>query len=420
MKAMLTQHVSDNVPGEINTCEGTPEMNLLLACARTQLRPIDVERIATCGHAPLDWQVFQQLVFRHRVAPLVWQSLGCIDSLTIPHDTQEALREEVDRNTLYALMQAEELVGLLQRFENAGIRVMPLKGPVLAMQAYGNLGLRHAGDIDLLINPTSVWDADRILTESGYVQTVPGFPLRGGQIKAFMTMRKDFTYTHLERGFDIELHWRWSQNAHLFPVPFDDVWAQREGIKLGGSCVAAMPPEEVVLYLCAHGAHTGWFRLKWLCDLPGLICRLDMPQLVSRAHDLGMSRMLGQGLVLAHRWLDMPLSDARTAWRNEEPTVQYLVRFAERALMADEQCWSPDETPLSVVPAQVRYRLKLRADLRYQWHNVYVYSLWTDDWRWVYLPEGWSWLYVVLRPFLSVMRRLRQSPKPFLQNQQAP
>ena len=130
-------------------CEGTPEMNLLLACARTQLRPIDVERIVTCGHAPLDWQVFQQLVFRHRIAPLVWQSLGCIDSLTIPHDMQEALREEVNRNTLYALMQAEELVRLLQRFEHAGIRVMPLKGSVLAMQAYGNLGLRHAGDIDL-------------------------------------------------------------------------------------------------------------------------------------------------------------------------------------------------------------------------------------------------------------------------------
>jgi len=420
MKAMPTQYVPGNVTGEIKACEWSPEMNLLLACARTQLRTIDVERIVTCGQAPLDWQVFQQLVFRHRIAPLVWQSLGCIDSLTIPHDTQEALREEVDRNTLYALMQAEELVGLLHRFENAGIRVMPLKGPVLAMQAYGNLGLRHAGDIDLLIDPTSVWDADRILTESGYVQTVPGFPLRGGQIKAFMTLRKDFTYTHLERGFHIELHWRWSQNAHLFPVHFEDVWARREGIKLGGSCVAAMPPDELVLYLCAHGAHTGWFRLKWLCDLHELNRQLNMPQLVSRAHNLGMSRMLAQGLVLAHRCLDMPLSDAKTAGMHEDPTVQGLVRFAERALMADEQCWSPDETPLSAVPAQLRYRLKLRADLRYKWHNVFVYSLWTDDCRWVDLPEGWSWLYVVLRPFLSVIRRLRSRPKLFLQNQQVP
>lgn len=417
---MITQLVSDNVPGEVHTCEGTPEMNLLLACARTYLRPVDVERIESYGNAPLDWQIFQQLVFRHRIAPLVWQSLGCIDSLTIPQDTQEALREEVDGNTLHALMQTEELVQLLHRFEDAGIRVMPLKGPVLAMQAYGNLGLRHAGDIDLLIDPTSVWDADRILTEAGYMQTVPGFPLRDGQIKAFMTMRKDFTYTHLERGFHIELHWRWSQNAHLFPVDFEDVWARREEIQLGGSCVPSIPPEDLVLYLCAHGAHTGWFRLKWLCDLPELISQLDMPRLVSRAYDLGMSRMLAQGLVLAHRWLDMPLSDVKTAGMYEDKTVQHLVRFAERALIADERCWSPDDTPLSAVPAQLRYRLKLRADLRYKWHNVLVYSLWTDDWQWVQLPEGWSWLYVVLRPFLGLLRKLKSRPKISLQNQHAP
>lgn len=420
MKAMPTQHVFDNVTGEIHACEWSPEMNLLLACARTQLRPIDIERIEMCSKARIDWQIFQQLVFRHRIVPLVWQSLGCIDSLTIPQDTQEALREEVDGNTLHALMQAEELVQLLHRFKDAGIRVMPLKGPTLAMKAYGDLGLRHAGDIDLLIDPASVWDADRILTESGYMQTVPGFPLRGGQIKAFMILRKDFTYTHQERGFHIELHWRWSQNTHLCPIHFEDVWARREEIKVGGCNVAAMPLEDLVLYLCAHGAHTGWFRLKWLCDLPELISQLDMSQLVSRAHDLGMSRMLSQGLVLAHRWLDMPLSDTKTGVLHEDRTVQHLVRFAEHALTADEQCWSPDETPLSAVPTQLRYRFKLRADLRYKRHNVFVYSLWTDDWQWVHLPIGWAWLYIVLRPFLGVIRRLRPHPKLSLQNHQAP
>ena len=91
--------------------------------------------------------------------------------------------------------------------------------------------------------------------------------------------------------------------------------------------------------------------------------------------------------------------------------------YTERALMADERCWSPDDTPFSAVPAQLRYRLKLRADLPYKWHNVYVYSLWTDDWRGVHLPERWSWLYIALRPFLSIIRRLRPCPKLFLQNQ---
>ena len=187
----------------------------------------------------------------------------------------------------------------MQLFERAGIPVTPLKGPVLAMQAYGTLeALRHVGDLDLLTNPASVGDADRILVDAGYIRMIPGFTLSPSQMRAFMKIRKDFSYIHSTRAVRVELHWRWSQNAYLFPLSFEELYASRVFAKISSACIATMPREALLLYLCAHGAHTGWFRLKWLCDIPALIddgVGLDMSALVRQARDLGVSRILSQG-----------------------------------------------------------------------------------------------------------------------------
>ena len=69
----------------------------------------------------------------------------------------------------------------------------------------------------------------------------------------------------------VELHWRLNQNAYLLPLSLDEFWDKREFVRFGGDRVATMPHQELLLYLCAHGAHTGWFRLKWLCDIAALI-----------------------------------------------------------------------------------------------------------------------------------------------------
>ncbi len=387
------------------------ELRLLLACTRKTLRPVDAERIAKLCHEPIDWPLFLRLVARHRVGPLVWQSLKSMGHPSMPLQIQGDLRQRVEKNTLNALQQAAELVRLMRRFESASIRVLPLKGPVLALQAYETLNLRHAGDLDLLVDPASVWDADRILKDGGYVRTIPEYPLSPGQAAAFMKIRKDFGYTHPKSGIRIELHWRLSQNAWLLPLSLDELWPGREFVRFGSDSVAAMPRQELLLYLCAHGAHTGWFRLKWLCDIAELTgddSGIDMSQLIARAHDLGVTRMLAQGLLLAHQVLDMPLPAALSPGMRQDRTVHSLVHLAIRALLQDEDYWSTDNTPVSWLPAQVRYRLKLRANLRYKWHNLYFYSLWTDDCRLIRLPKRLFPLYFVLALFPWIVSLLRR------------
>jgi len=46
----------------------SPEFTLLLACARTALRPAGIERIGELCQDPIDWPLLLGLVARHRVA----------------------------------------------------------------------------------------------------------------------------------------------------------------------------------------------------------------------------------------------------------------------------------------------------------------------------------------------------------------
>ena len=410
----------DPIASASSAPEFVPELRLLLACARKTLRPVDADRIAGLCHGTLDWPFFLRLVARHRVAPLVFQSLKSLGNPSMPHENQDELRRLVEKNTLKALKQAAELVRLVRRFEGAGVRVLPLKGPTLAMQAYGDLALRHAGDLDLLVEPASVWNADRVLRDRGYIRTAPEYELSSGQAAAFMKIRKDFSYTHPKSAIHVELHWRWSQNSYLLPLSLDELWPRRDFVRFGSKRVAAMPRQELLLYLCGHGAHTGWFRLKWLCDIAELTKEdrdLDMPQVIARAQDLGVTRMLVQGLLLADQMLDTPLPAALPAGMSQDRTVQSLVHVATQALLQDERYWSTDNTPVSWMPAQLRYRLKLRGDLRYKRHNAYFHSLWTDSCQWIHLPKWLFPLYFVLALFpwmgslLSATVRSRRRPQ---------
>jgi hypothetical protein len=286
-----------------------------------------------------------------------------------------------------------------------------LKGPVLAIQAYETLKLRHTGDLDLLVEPEDLWAADHILQDCGYLRTIPDYPLTSGQAAAYMKIRKDFSYTHPKTNIRVELHWRLCQNRYLFPLSINQLWPTREFISLGTTRVAAIPRRELLLYLCAHGAHTGWFRLKWLCDiaeLTGVDHVNDTPLVFSRAEELGVTRMLAQGLILSHQLLDTPLPASLSTEIHPDRTVQSMVSQAIQALSNDEHYWSADNTPVSWMATQVLYRMKLRTDIRYKYHNFNFYTLWRDEVQTIHLPKLLSPLYFLLSLFfwfISLFKR---------------
>ena len=87
---------------------------------------------------------------RHRILPIFYRRLVDITDIVPPPLVQQA-KSEFERNAFHCLTNAEELLHILSAFEAAGIAAMPFKGVILAASAYGDMTLRMAGDIDLLI-----------------------------------------------------------------------------------------------------------------------------------------------------------------------------------------------------------------------------------------------------------------------------
>ncbi len=383
----------------------TPELRLLLLCARKTLPPCYHDRVGTLLQQPLDWERFLHLADQHQVAPLVWHSLQSATNLSVPTELESALHQRVEANTWNVLALTTELARLVRRLEQAGIRIIPLKGPVLALMVYGNLVLRQGGDLDLLVDPTRFWEAERILLDAGYTRLEPRFELSPAQTAAHFKTDHHSVYRHSARGFEVELHWRWTQNALLFPLSFEETWQKRIPLTIGGLTLAALPVEDLLLYLCVHGAVSEWCRLKWLCDIPQLLPQApgtDLERLITRARQLGVSRMLAQGWLLAHEMLDTPLPPVIAALAQRDPTVLTLVKLARRALLCGQPHWEDSGwRQLAHIP----YSLKFRPEFAYKWRSLYCFALRTEDYAVIRLPDRLFPLYFLLRPLIWVFRQ---------------
>lgn len=383
----------------------TSEMRLLLLCARKTLSPSSHDRVGALLRQPLDWQRFLQLADRHQVAPLVWHSLRSTTHLSVPTEVESALRQRVEANTWAVLALTTELARLVQRLEQAGIRVMPLKGPVLAFMLYGNLTLRQGGDLDLLVDPARFWEAERILLDAGYTRLQPDFELSPAQALAHFKTNHHSIYRHSVHGFEVELHWQWTQNALLFPLSFEEAWQKRIPLTIGGVTMTTLPREDLLLYLCVHGAVSEWCRLKWLCDIPemlALVQPIGLEQIITRARQLGVSRLLAQGMLLAHEMLDTPLPPVITALAQQERIVSTLVKRPRRALFRGRSLW---EDSVGRRLAHLLYSLKFRPEFAYKWRSLYCFSLHTEDYAVIRLPDRLFPLYFLLRPFIWVFRQ---------------
>ena len=71
------------------------------------------------------------------------------------------------------LIMANEMVKIITIFENKNITAIPFKGPVLSIQAYGDLGLRSFQDVDILISPKDFFKVYDIMITEGFQPTIP-------------------------------------------------------------------------------------------------------------------------------------------------------------------------------------------------------------------------------------------------------
>src|SRR6266567_623874 len=137
----------------INECSSA--FRLMLATswlAPDGRRPEQKEAIRRACSAGPDWDEYLCLVDRHRIPAMSWASLKCVPDLCLQENVVRELRRRSDACRMQSMLRLQLLAGVLRRFNRASIPVMPLKGPLLSIEMYGDPGLRQSKDrIDLTL-----------------------------------------------------------------------------------------------------------------------------------------------------------------------------------------------------------------------------------------------------------------------------
>jgi len=389
-------------------------LRLLLLASRVGSEKVDGTDLAEAVDAVHDWPAFLALVDRHRLAPQVYHALkncsaDCMDPVQV-----QALRTRMKMNTRKALLQITEWVRIRRHFSEKGIACLVFKGPVLAVQAYGELALRHAGDLDVVVAPDVVLVAEKILLSLGYIRAYSSGALSSRQWQAYRGRFADLGYVHRRSGLRLELHWRFFHNPQLLPLDSRQVLAESRMLRVAGVPTAAMSLPDLLLVLCVHGAKHGWFRLFWLADINALLATfpcVEQRKLLKRAQALGVERMFLQGLMLAHRLYRSPLDAEVLAEAEQAGEVGYLVGVALDAMAAPEAQWGErGGRSLRAALNRLVYLGRLRGGWHYRWREFADSWIHPEDWQRVPLPDALFFLYWPLRPLLRWWRPGRSRP----------
>jgi len=353
---------------------------LLIECCRAHPHPDEIRRLS--GLCP-DWDLIES-ASKQNVAPLVFWALNRVCPDAVSPEALTALRSHFRRNIRNNLLWTKELFRLLDLLGLAGIQAIPFKGPTLAWPLYETPGLRFLSDLDLLIPQHDISRTLDLLTSNGYRRFGPRglrFFLDGGQL----------LLSRVGGGCAVDLHWR-IVAAHFNPLNAAEIRARLAPIDVAGRRTPAFCPEDLLAYLCVHGAIHGWDSLAGVCDLDRLIdvCPLDWDAILSRATRQRMSRIVSLGLCLAQDLLGSKLPPEVSSRIHADARVVALATPI-RTRLQNGRAGSPRDRMI------LRFRLMegVRRKFRFLW---YLLQPTDDDWEFLHLPESMFPVYYLTRP----------------------
>lgn len=322
---------------------GSPEFRLVAACCRWPRSEVRDAAVRTACVDVVDWNRLLWLVERHRVAGLVHDALSSSGD-RVPDPVIKRLAAAARRMARSNLVRASESIRLHRLFDAAGIPSMTVKGIALAQLAYGSLSIKHTRDIDMLVPPDHALQALQVLEAEGYVLCSPARDLGPAQRRALVRYAREVEVVQPGTGVHVELQWRLTGNGNLLKGIDARSPTQTVGLP-DGTAIPTLTDEDLFAFLCVHGAHHLWSRLKWLVDLNAFVVRSGGADAVARyyrhAQDRGAGLCAGQALLLCRDLLQSPLPADLEAELAGDKRLPALVSVALQAL-ADPV---PDSVP---------------------------------------------------------------------------
>ncbi len=307
---------------------------LLLLCARPRRFDGFAEQAGALLNDRLDWQALIRLALEHRLVPLVNLHLQGLDDPELPGDLMDALSAFCAQATERNQQLAEELGEIVGALEARGIAPIPFKGPLLAVEAYGELSLRGFADLDILVRETDIAGTLEVLRQRGYEE--PGLPV-GNQGLAIQRYAGQVLLGNRDQSVWIEPHFRYTNSTFALRTDYDGLWARAKTTRLAGRRMLTLAPEDQLIALAVHGSKEEWLRLSWISDIAAAIeayAELDWNAALARAEREHCLRMLLTALGLAQRVLGTALPDEASRRLRSDAETRACVDWALRRLQS--------------------------------------------------------------------------------------
>ena len=275
-------------------------------------------------------------------------------------------------------------------FDEHRIPVAIFKGALLAQMAYGEMSLRQAGDIDMLINVSDFAQARLLLESLGYEMTPR---LTSTQLTSHLNNNCEIQFMRDEWFTVVDLHWDLAPRSFVFGLKADEVMSRLQTVSLAGTTVQTFDAEDLLLYQAMHGAKHLWRRVEWISSLAESLRAtpdVDWDTLISRAANAHATRMLALGLRLVEQFSDVPVPVVASI--DKDAAMQRMAAGIRAQIFNTFGYADSTETNLYNLRIMDRKRDALISALR----SIFVPTL--PDWQALALPSSLHPLYYAYRP----------------------
>lgn len=383
------------------------EEELILCCARVDFNSQDRARFQKLLSESLGWNRVAELARLHRLRPLLFKHFKAEHAEKfVPIEHWAAMQKHATLTLTRNLTQTTELIKILKLFYDANIQAIPFKGPVLGLKTYRNLALREFFDMDLLLHREDILKAKKVLLENGFAS-----PTKQNEQweQQHIDNQLGCDFTSADGKVRLELHWSFIQKWLSYNVDLEAIWRRAQPRMFAGYPIRSLAPEDLLLYLCAHGAKHHWERLFWITDIAEILRNepLDWNELLERTREQGSWRLFALGLYLAKNLLDASLPD--NVWESiqKESAIPPLARQVGAWLFNEENRVVSGDWNETKFYLGVKERFADRC--AYSKHMLKLLLAPSDsDRAYVKLPPSLAFLYPIVRPIRWLTKQKNQ------------
>ena len=364
------------------------EHEILFLIGRREARP-ELRELLKQG---VDWEYLFATASNHGLIPLLHKHLHSIAADLTPLPIRSRLKLQSVSNLQNVLHLVGKQLKIQALFHDHKVPIAIFKGSVLSQMAYGEMSLRQAGDIDVLISRADFQRARQLLESLGY-QMAPA--LTETQLNSHLASHCEIQFVRDDLFTVVDLHWALAPKNFVFKLETEQVLSRRQRVSVAGTEIETLATEDLIVYLAMHGAKHLWRALEWITSLGELIRAAETiawETVVQRAGEAHATRMLALGLRLVEGISDVEIPaevfravDPQTSMKRMAATIVADAFAISRAAVSTE-------TNLNNLKIMDRKRDALVSAAR----AIFVPTI--SDWSALNLPPSLHSLYYAYRP----------------------